>query len=172
MDLTSLSPEQLASLKAQLDSLTDTSGRSPLKPRQLHDLRLLPTKDDPRPTFFWSAEPPRTAVDLTRTTVYPKLLWSTTGQEITVTSAAAEQSFTAQGYQDRPPADLPVPDPMDVLRAQLDALSPQDRELLIAAQQQDRIATLKAKLVALPEDQLAALLQTTEAAKGKKGKVA
>lgn len=159
MDLSMFSPEQLQALKAQLDTMTDVSGRSPFKPRQLHDLRLLPTASDPRPTFFWSADPPRHAADLTKTTPYPRLMWhADSGEEITVTSAAMQQTMTAQGFILTAPADLPAPDPLDALRAALEQLPEQDRALLIAAAQQDRKAALQAQLAALPEDQLAALL--------------
>ncbi len=41
-----------------------------MRPRQLHDLNLAPTASDPRPTFFWSAEKPRNAGDLTKTTEF------------------------------------------------------------------------------------------------------
>jgi hypothetical protein len=159
MDITAFTPEQLRALKAQLDGLSDTTGRSPFRSRQLHDLRLLPTKDDPRPTFVWSAEPPRDAGDLTRTTPYPRLMWHLeSGEEITVDSQASEQTMTAQGFILTAPADLPAPDPLDAMRVALEQLSPEDRALLLAAAQQDRKAALQAQLAALPESQLAALL--------------
>ena len=47
IDLSQFSQDDLIALKAKLDGLTDVSGRSPVRPRQLHDLTLLPTKDDP-----------------------------------------------------------------------------------------------------------------------------
>lgn len=163
MDITNLTLEELAALKAQLDGLTDVSGRSPIKPRQLHDLRLLPTKDDPRPTFFWSAEAPRNAIDLTKTTPYPRLMWhSDTGHEITVSSASAQQTETAQGFVLAPPADAPPIDPLAALTEQLEALPEEDRALLVAAQRQDRMTALREKLAALPEDKLAAVLATVE----------
>lgn len=161
LDLNSLSNEDLQALKAKLDGLTDVSGRSRFPKRQLDDLTLLPTKDDPRPTFFWSAEQPR-GVDTRRTTLYPALLWHPeTGAEMTVTDAKTYTDYVAQGYLSHPLFDVQH-DPMDLLAAQLDALSEQDRAALIESQRMDRIAALRAQLVALPEDKLAALLAQSE----------
>ena len=116
MDLSRMTPDDIASLRAQL-GLTDTSGRSPLKPRQLHDLRLLPTKDDPRPTFFWSAEAPRNVADLTKTSPYPKLLWEpVTGTEVTAQSPEEHETLYA-GYLPLAPATA-VLDPQAELEAQ------------------------------------------------------
>lgn len=170
LDLSSLSVDDLLALKARLDGLTDVSGRTPLRPRQLHDLRLLPTKDDARPTFFWSAEPPRDAGDLTRTTPYPMLMWhAETGAEITVHDAKAMQAYKAQGYVTTAPFAMEL-DPMDVLAAQIDALSEADRTALIESQRQDRIAAMRSKLANLSEDKLAILLaQSEKPAKQKKG---
>jgi len=163
-----LNPEMLAAIQQALNNGTLTlgnpTGRSPIRPRQLHDLRLLPTKDDPRPTFFWSAESPRDGVDLTKTTEFPKLLWDgTTGTEITVTSREEQEAHLRMGYVFTAPAWV-EPDPMDAIRAQFEALPPEDRALLIAAQQQDRINRLKAQLSEMPEDKLAALLASAEPA--------
>jgi hypothetical protein len=163
-----LSPELLAQLQqaianGSLNIGVDAQGRSPMRPRQLHDLRLLPTKDDPRPTFFFSAESPRHAADLTKTTEFPKLMWhGDTGQEITVLSKEAQSEKVSFGYVLHAPADLVI-DPMDAIQAQWDALSKEDQELLIESQKQDRIQQLKAKLSALPASQLDALLATQAA---------
>jgi len=162
IDLSSLSAEDLIALKARLDGLTDTSGRSPMRPRQLTDLRLLPTKDDPRPTFFMSAEPPRNAGDLTKTARYPMLMWhAESGEEIAVLSASSQATATATGYIMTPPAEI-VPDEMDLLAAQIDALSDADRVALIESQRLDRIQAMREKLAALPEDKLAILLGQAE----------
>lgn len=167
--LSSLNPDQIAALKAAIDTVTDVSGRSPFKPRQLHDLRLVPTKDDPRPTFFWSADAPRNAADLTRTTPYPRLMWhATTGQEISVTSAAMEQSKTADGFILTPPANAEAPDPLDVIRQQLESLSPEDRATLVAAAQKDRLARIQEAMAGLSEEDLAALAASVEGKRGRK----
>lgn len=164
MDLSSFTPEQIASLKAQLNETND--GRSPFRDRQLHDLRLIPTKDDPRPTFFWSADAPRNASDLTRTTLYPRLMWDgATGQEIAVNSAAAEHTATAKGFILTPPANAEAPDAIALLKAQLDLLSPEDRAVLVAAAQKDRLASLQAQIAGLTEAELEALTASLDPAK-------
>ncbi len=172
IDLTQLSTDDLIALKARLDGLTDVSGRSPMRPRQLHDLRLLPTKDDPRPTFFMSADPPRNAGDLTRTTPYPALVWHPeTGQEFTAADAKAMSAYLAAGYVTAPPFTVEV-DPMDLLAAQIEALSEADRTALLESQRLDRIAAMRSKLAGLSEEKLAILLAQAEkpaAAKQKKG---
>ncbi len=166
MDLTALSTEQLLALKAQLDGLTDTSGRSPIRPRQLHDLTLLPTKDDPRPTFFWSAEKPRNSPDLTKTMPYPRLMWhGTSGQEVTVADAKVEATYTSNGYILTPPANAEAPDAAAAMRAQLEQLSPEDRKLLVQAVQKDKMERLKAQMADLTDEEMAALLASVEPAK-------
>jgi len=165
IDLGSLSQDDLIALKAKLDGLTDVSGRSPMRPRQLHDLTLLPTATDPRPTFFWSADTLR-GVDTRRTTPFPMLLWhGQTGVEVTVTDAKMQSAYVANGYVSAPPFDIVI-DPMDVLAAQLDALSESDRAALIESQRQDRLNAIRKKLADMPEDKLAILLAQSEAKGG------
>ncbi len=169
IDINSFSTDELIALKAKLDGLTDVSGRTGVRPRQLHDLRLLPTKDDARPTFFMSAEPPRNAGDLTRANPDAKaLVWhAETGQEMTV-DAKKLSTYTAQGYLTYPPFAVEV-DPMDLLAAQIDALSDADRTALIESQKMDRIAAMRAKLAVLSEEKLAILLAQSEGAAVKRG---
>jgi len=169
MNLTHLSPEDLANLKAQLDTLTDVSGRSPVKPRQLHNLSLAPTARDPRPTFVWSAESPRDQ-DVTRTTEFPKLLFhQTTGEECCVRSKDEELAKLADpAWGKVAPVQAPV-DPMEAVRSELASLSPEDRTLVIEMQRQERIQALKAKMAALPEVDLESLLsESATLARGKK----
>lgn len=161
LNLSSFTPEQIAALKSQLDGLASTGGRSPFRDRQLHNLTLLPTKDDPRPTFFWSAEPPRHAVDLTRTTTYPRLMWEmSTGREVTVQDVTAEASYTAQGFTLTAPANAEAPDALAVLKAQLEMLSPEDRAVLVAAAQKDRLASIQAQIAGLSEAELESLTES------------
>lgn len=170
IDLSGFTAEQLAALKAQLNS-TDGSGRSPIKPRQLHDLRLLPTADDPRPTFFWSVDPPRDGRDLTRGTPYPRLLWHVdSGEEITVLDLEAHQAKQAEGcWTETAPSAGPV-DPMADMQAALDALTPEDRALVVAAQQQTRLQEITAKLSKLSPSTLELLLTAAkDEATGKRG---
>jgi hypothetical protein len=165
MDITKLTPEELGALKAQL-AQTDPTGRSPFRPRQLHDLRLLPTAKDPRPTFFWSAESPRDAGDLTRTTEFPKLMWHvSTGEEITVYNLE-QQEAKASFYTVQPPMNAVAVevDPIEAMREALDRLTPEERAVIIQAQQDTRRAALTAKLSALSEEQLEALLSGETAA--------
>ncbi len=145
--------------------------RSPMRPRQLHDLTLLPTADDPRPTFFWSALKPRD-LDVSKTHEFPKLMWhGTTGTEITVQSRDEQQAHLSMGYVLTAPHTVAV-DPMAEFQAAFDALSAQDRELLVKSIEQDRISKLKMQLGSLPPDQLEALLANAAQPQAKKSKVA
>lgn len=167
MDLTSLTPEQLRTLKTQLDDLTDASGRSPFRPRQLSNLNLQPTATDPRPLFVWSAESPRN-VDVSAQHEYPKLMWHReTGAEITVRSSADERQMSDL-YQTEYPAAVVV-DPMQDLKDQLDGLSESERALILSEQKKDRMASLQARLAALPEATLEALLSGAEVVPVKRG---
>lgn len=163
----SLAPEQVAALKSALDGLSDTSGRSPFRDRQLHDLTLLPTKDDPRPTFFWSAEKPRNAGNLTKTTEFPRLMWhNQTGREITVDSAKAMAEKQNEGYIITPPANAEAPDPAAVIRQQLEKLSPEDRKLVLQNAHDARLNLLKDALLGISDEEreaLAAVLAPSEA---------
>ncbi len=161
MDLANLTPEQLIALKQQLDGLSDTSGRSPIRPRQLHNLTLLPTATDPRPMFIPSAEAPRDGRDLTKTTEFPKLMFhKDSGEEITVYSAG-EQRQMSDLYDLLAKAGR-VLEPMDALRLELDSFSEEDRKLIMDAQKQSRMATMQAKLAGLSEEALARLLAEAE----------
>lgn len=159
MDLNHLTPDQIAILKQQL-AQTDTSGRSPIRARQLHDLRLLPTANDPRPTFFWSAESPR-EVALGNGTEFPKLLWDgETGVEITVHDAMEEAERLQDGYVRVAPASVVV-DKVDALADQLAGLSEEEQKLILQAQQQSRIQALTEKLATLSPAELDRLLGNT-----------
>ncbi len=173
----SLPPELLQQIKEAIASgalnLGDPAGRSPFRPRQLHDLTLVPTKDDPRPTFFWSAEKPRDVPNLSKVEEFPKLMWEgTTGTEITVISAKEQQAHLSMGYVLTAPANAVAPDPMDAIRAAFEALPPEDQQLLIEAQRQDRIHVLRTKLAGLDPDKLESLLASVEKPQAKKGRVA
>jgi hypothetical protein len=137
--------------------MATADGRSPLRPRQLHDLRLPPTADDPRPTFVWSAEPPRDGGDLTRGTPYPRLLWNGEGVECTVKDAGEHAARAAAGWVEQPPVVEAV-DPVTALQAELEALSPEDRAQVLEAQRQQRLQTLQEKIARLPDASLETLL--------------
>lgn len=149
--------------------LGNPSGRSPLRPRQLHDLTLPPTKDDPRPTFFWSVEKPRNdGGESMRTHEFPKLMWTPEGVEITVHSKAEQATHAADGYQLVAPAGLVI-DPMDEIQAQWDAFSPEDKALILDAQRKERIKLMMEKLSTLPEERLAAIVASTESPEVRRG---
>jgi hypothetical protein len=157
MDLNNLTAAELSDLKAKLDGLTDTSGRSPIRPRQLHNLTLLPTATDPRPLFVPSAEqqrdynpgPPK---------FYPKLMWHRdTEQEITVHSKEEEQEHLLEYKLEAPAAPIMLSD-ADSIRAALESLTDEERTFIIQAQKNERIDKLKAKLAELSEVDLERLL--------------
>jgi hypothetical protein len=164
-----LTPELLAALKESLangdistqeiSNLTPM-GRSPIRPRQLHDLTLTPTKDDPRPTFFWSAEKPRDGSGF-KTSEFPKLMWSPKGQEITVISRTMQAERERQGYLLTCPADVVI-EPLDLVRAQWEALSAEDREVLTESYRQDRRNALLAKMGSLDPSQIETLLASQD----------
>lgn len=152
--------------------LGNPDGRSPIRPRQLHDLTLLPAADDPRPTFFWSAEKPRNVPDMTKTSEYPRLMWhGTTGTEIAVKDRAEQLAHLSMGYVLTAPHSIAI-DPLAELQSQFDAMPEADRALLVQSIQQDRINQLRAQLGSLPAEQLESLLANATQAPTKKGKVA
>lgn len=156
MDLLSMfTPEQIEALKVQL--LANNSGRSPIKPRQLHDLRMLPTKDDPRPLFIMSAETPRDFGDVSKTHPYPALLWHRdTGEEITVQSAKERATYGAE-WKSVPPVDR-VLTPMEDISELLAGLTEHERSVVLEAQNRQRMESLQSRLAELTPEQLAALV--------------
>lgn len=160
LDLSQFTPEQIASLKSQLDGLAP-GGRSPFRDRQLTDLRLRPTADDPRPTFFWSAEEPRNAP--VERPPYRRLMWeSTTGREITVKSPEEQATYTAQGFVLIAPANAEAPDMAEQARQALAQLSPEDRKLVMEAAHDARLAKVKDLAAALSPEELDALRASLE----------
>ena len=142
MDLSTFSPDQLAQLKSALDGLTP-SGRSPLRPRQLHGLRPIPTADDPRPTFFWSAKSPRDGVDLTRTTPFPRLLWNKAGggTDFGVFRLKRWRSKCHKaGCSLMAPTDMPAPDPSEMVRMEWASFTDDERAMMLEATQTQKRA--------------------------------
>jgi hypothetical protein len=180
MDLSRLTPEMEARLMAILNNPSQAGvvgtgvlgPLSPMRPRQLHDLRLLPTADDPRPTFFPSAEPPRDGSHL-QTFEFPKLLFhSVTGTEICIHSKAEEAQMLASGYQKIAlPRESDDPEAQaareaEHLQAALLALPEHEREAILAEQKQRQRATFHERLSALPERVLEQVLAEAEARTG------
>jgi hypothetical protein len=166
-----LSPELLAEIKQAIaDGSLNTAdlqgGRSPFRPRQLHDLRLAPTKDDPRPTFFWSVEGPRNNPDAGKTFPYPRLLWSPAGEEITVQSATEHREYVAKGYLETDPGTVVV-DQSAQIKAMLEALSPADRAMVIDGQKKARMLAIQEQMSELSADDLDAVLASLESGKKK-----
>ncbi len=156
--LAAFSQEQVELLKAAL--LAD-NGRSPIKPRQLHDLRPLPSATNPRPTFFWSAKSPDDAGDLSKTTPYPCLMWEMpSGREITVMDAKAEATYTAQGFILTPPANAEKPSPFDALKDMLEGLSEADRQLVLKGAHATRLDRMKEGILGLSDEEREALIAT------------
>ncbi len=168
MNLANLPLSELQALKAQLDGLTDVSGRTPIRPRQLHNLLLMPTDKDARPTFFWSAESPRDTY--VTHSPWPALLWhNDTGREITV-SGAEERAKYGEEWISTPPAALVI-DPLSNIQDAFAGLSDEEQQLIMEAQKRDRIAKMQAKLADLSEEDLARLVAQSQK-KAKKKAVA
>ena len=166
LDLSNFTPEDLAELKAVLIGMggLDSNGRSPIRAdheRQLHDLTLPPTADDPRPTFFWSAVKPRN--EAPQRPPYAHLMWEpVSGREITVRSPKDTEKFKAQGYLMTPPANAEKPDPADVVKAALAALSETDRQQVIQAAQAARLRKVQEMASALDDAALDTLMASME----------
>jgi hypothetical protein len=142
--IAALTPEQ----RAQLQAATANGGRSPeMTPfnRQLHDMKIAPSATNPRPQFFWSATPPSSGL-VGPGSLYPRLLWSARGDELTVYSAKEERDRVAEGYLLVAPV---APGQMDPLEA-LNALPAADREMILESLRRKRIGSLQAQLETLP----------------------
>ncbi len=134
-----------------------SNGRSPLRDRQLHDLRLLPTADDPRPTFFWSAEGSRDTVITHTEFGNGKLMWSEDGVEICIHSQVEQDARLAEGYLLVAPQSV-VHDPIADLSDAFAGLSTEEQTLIVEAQKKQRRDAISAKLAELSPDALERLL--------------
>lgn len=158
---TSFTPEQLQEIQQMIQQgAFGPGGRSPIRDRQLHDLRLVPTATDPRPLFLPSAEAPRDAPPYVRTT-WPSLRWhKETGQEITVTNDQQAATLGPEWVQ-TPPGAVAL-DPLAGMQDALAALTPKERDAIFANQKRLRLDKLQAALAALSDDDLAALLESAK----------
>ena len=158
--LRGLTPEQLSGILAQ------GHGRSPIKPRQLHDLRLLPTATDPRPTWVQATDGREFGPE--QHLPYPALLWHVeTGQEITVHSAE-ERAAKGPMWTTVAPTAVPL-DPVEQAKRMFDSLSPEDQQFVLDMQRKARMDAVSAAMSALtPSQQAAAFGQPDEAPKRKK----
>jgi hypothetical protein len=169
MDLTQFTPEQIAALKQALQE-TESGRTNEFRPRQLHDLRKLPAHNDARPLFIWSAESP---VNFNPAQVAPfaQLAWAPpdrTGFQVEVTAHSREEldAYVAKGYQLTPPVGQEI-DPLEQIHAQFEALSPEDQQLLIEAQAQDKRAQLQKALASLSVEEIEKLVSSTKKARKK-----
>lgn len=158
--LKGLTPEQLSGILAQ------GHGRSPIKPRQLHDLRKLPTATDPRPTFFLDTDG-REFEPITHSP-FPRLFWlKDTGQEVTIHSAD-ELDAKRHLLLDAAP-NTAVLDPTERARQMFEALSSEDQALVLEAQRQARLAKVNAAMAGLSETQVAQAMANVPTPKARKG---
>jgi len=166
-----MTPTQLVELRRLLgvgDGTGPAGTRSPIRPRQLTDLRLLPTADDPRPTFFMSTETPRDWI-VGPGTPFPRLRWhAETGEEITVQDPEHLALKARQGYTLDTPLAAVVADPVLDLSRALAGLPEAEQRAILAAQGQQRTATLTAQLAALPPDELERLVAALNLTSAKK----
>lgn len=159
-DISQLSPEVLEQLKALFRQETgdDTSNRTPLVRKTLTDLRTPrnPTSKLHRPTFFPVDEADE-QVKPYRYQAFPKLKFKLddTGKlvETCVFNAESEKALGHE-WADAPPWAAPVSS-AERLRAELEALSPEDREFVLEAQRKQRLARLESALSHLSDAQLA-----------------
>ncbi len=160
--LSQFSPEQIEALKIALGQAANS--RSPIRERQLHDLRLMPTKDDPRPMFIMSTEAPRDGRDLTRTTPFPALLWhKATGEEITVHSAK-EKAERGQEWVSTPPEHR-VMTPIVELSELMAGLTEHERTVLFEEQNTSRMESLRERLADLTPEEVTKLFAELAPAK-------
>lgn|SRR5262245_49752785 len=153
--LQQLTPDQIASLLSE-------ERRSPLRDRQLHDLTLKPSKDDPRPTFFQETDG-REFLPI-RHSPFPKLLWNRdTGEEVTVKTVHEERELGSH-WTTVPPSTAPL-DPETYARKLFDALSPDDQAFILEHQRQMRLEQVKKAMGQLSESQAATVLSTLKGPK-------
>jgi hypothetical protein len=164
MDLDALMA-RLQQLESQVSGMP-ASGRSPIRARQLHDLRLTPTDKDPRPTFFMSTETPRDW-DVSKPGAYAQLMWNKqTGDEITVHSEQ-ERAAHADQYTTEPPSKRKLTQ-AEMVADILQSLSPEDRALVVKAQQAKRLEAATDAMAGLTDEQLSAVMKAIQPAAGRK----
>lgn len=158
IDIHALSESDLQALRARLGTLApDPMGRIVQMPgRQLHDLNLQPTAEDPRPLFVPSAASPRD-VQVGRPTEYKKLMWSPDGREIAVSTRAEEDAYAAKGYVLTSPATRAM-STEELIAAEFASLPPEDQQLVIETAKAAKLATMQERLASLTPDERARVL--------------
>lgn len=163
IDLTKLTAEDIAGLKALLGVKEAEGARSPVwKP--LSDMRAPTTTKGRlnRPHFEWSAEDD----GHTFIPAYPTLYWDDHGVERRIESAEAEKQIPAT-WKPYPPRKAAIVDPLVKAQEEFDALSPEDQQFVLQAQKQARLNRLNEMMSALTDTQLAAM-NTKQPEKSKK----
>ncbi len=154
LDLSNLTAEDIAQLKALLGVKEEPNGRSPIwKP--LRDMRPPTTAKGRlnRPHFEWSAEDDGHTV----IPAYPRLYWDEGGVERRVENAEKDKD-TPETWRTSPPGKPAPIDIAAVLQAQFDALSPEDQAFVLEAQKQTRLQKIHALMSGLSESELSGLV--------------
>jgi hypothetical protein len=134
------------------------NGRSPMKRRQLDNLLLTPTADDPRPTFYFEMTP-RNNPPITHSE-FPKLMWKTKdGTEITVDDKAEQLAKEQQGYGLLPPDSGPT-DPIERLEQMFAELSPADQQFILNAERESRLNKVREQMATLPAESAKAIMES------------
>ncbi len=157
--LKGLAPDQLMAILGQ------GHGRSPMRPRQLTDLRLLPTATDPRPT--WVQDTDGREFGVITHSPYPRLLWSLeTGQEITVYSEREYQEHPKELWVSTPPNQAPI-DPVEHARRMFESLSIEDQLFVLENQRQAKISAVSAAMAVLSDGQQSVAMRSADGKKKK-----
>lgn len=163
--LDQLPPELLQIIEAYKSGTAGT--RSPVR-TQLKDLRdpMNPKAKLHRPSFSWSADADPEAPPYQHQ-AFPKLMFHARQGEIVVMN---EEALSALGpdWKDAPITIAKV-SPADAVRAEIDSLSPEDRELFLSMQREARMKRIQALMGELTDAELAAVVQATPDAAPKRG---
>ena len=87
------------------------------------------------------------------------------GTEVCATTPEQLADYERQGYVSFPPQQQPA-NAVESLKAELDALSPDDRAVVIEMQRQARMSALQAKLAALSEADLSSIAEEVPVKRG------
>lgn len=165
ISLDQLPPELLQIIEAYKSGTAGT--RSPVR-TQLKDLRdpANPKAKLHRPSFSWSADadpdtPPY------RHQTFPCLRFHARQGEIAVMNQEALEAL-GPDWHDAPIAVKAVA-PVDAARAEIDSLSPEDRELFLSMQREARMKRIQSLMAGLSEHELASLVMSTPDVPVKRG---
>ena len=164
IDLENLTPDAIEQLKAVLGS-SGGNGRTPIR-KPLTNLNPPNTAKGRlnRPHFEWSAE------DDGQTVIapFPCLRWDENGVERRI-ETLEELQRVPETWTAAPPMAMAAADPMDKLREEFDALSPEDQAFVIEAQKKARLERLHGLMAGISEKDVASLTVKPIEAKRQKG---